>query len=105
MQVVVSLERALEDYSRTLVDLSTTMESISLDTQSTEKLLVEGVAAASSALSGTSLRGLAHRLGLPGDFVAVFRDTRIRFGSVPANILINLSRTIDVKTQYFIAYL
>ena len=89
----------------TLVDLSTTMESISLDTQSTDKLLVEGVAAISSALSGTGLRDLARRLELPRDFVAGFRDVKIRLGSVPASILINLARTIDVKTHYFIAYL
>lgn len=74
-----------------------------------EELLVaehrEGVALVHAALSGPRLKDLAHRLGLPRDFVAGFRDAKIRLGSVPSNVLLNLARAIDVKTQYFIAYL
>ena len=65
----------------------------------------EGVAAVTAALSGTGLRDLARRLDLPRDFIAGFRDARVRLGSVPANVLLNLARAMDVKTQYFVVYL
>ena len=35
----------------------------------------------------------------------VFADARVRLGSVPASVLFNLARAIDVKTQHFIAHL
>ncbi len=65
----------------------------------------ERVAKVGAALSGPGLRDLARRLELPRDFVAGFRDARIRLGSVPSSVLLNLARAIDVKIQYFIAYL
>jgi len=65
----------------------------------------EGVALVHAALSGSGLRNLAHRLGLPRDFVAGFRDAKVRLGSVPSNVLLNLAQAIDVKIQYLIAYL
>ena len=58
-----------------------------------------------SALSGQALQDLARNLKLPRDFVVGFRDARIRLGSVPSNVLLNLARAIDVKIQYLIAYL
>ena len=67
--------------------------------------LGEGVDIVRVALSGPGLRDLAHRLELPRDFVAGFRDARVRLGSVPSSVLLNLARSIDVKVQYFISYL
>ena len=89
----------------TLIDLSTSAESIPLETESTDEMLAKKVAAVRAPLSGARLRDLAQRLGLPRDFISSFRDARIRMGSVPANILINLAREIDVNTHHLIAYL
>ena len=89
----------------TMVDLSTSVESIPIEAELTAELLTEGVGAVRTALSGIGLRDLARRIELPRDFISGFRDRKIRLGSVPANILINLARAIDVKVQYFIAYL
>jgi hypothetical protein len=88
-----------------LVDLSTAVDPIPLEPAPQGEVLAEGVATVRSALSGPGLRELARRLGLPRDFISGFRDARIRLGSVPANLLINLAREIDAKIQYFIAYL
>ena len=65
----------------------------------------DGIAVVRAALSGQSLRDLARQLGLPRDFFAGFLDARVRLGSVPSSVLLNLARAIDVKTHYFIAYL
>ena len=89
----------------TMVDLKGVMESIPPEMDFESEKLGEGVAAVRAALSGSGLRDLARRLELPRDFVAGFRDARVRLGSVPASILLNLARAIDVKTQYFIAHL
>ena len=70
-----------------------------------DEMVGEGVAAVAAVLSGSDLRDLARRLELPRDFVAGFRNARVRLGSVPANVLLNLARAMDVKTQYFVAYL
>ena len=67
--------------------------------------LREGVAQVQAALSGPGLRDLARKLGLPRDFVAGFRDARVRLGSVPSSVLLNLARTIGARIQYFVAYL
>ena len=70
-----------------------------------DAMVGEGVAAVADALSGSGLRDLARRLELPRDFIAGFRDARVRLGSVPANVLLNLARAMDVKIQYFVVYL
>lgn len=67
--------------------------------------LGHGIAIVSAALSGNGLRALARRLELPRDFLAGFRDARMRLGSVPPNVLLGLSSAIDVKIQFLIAYL
>ena len=89
----------------TMVDLANAVGSTRGEEELEDEKLGEGVAQVRAALSGLGLRDLARRLELPRDFVAGFRDARIRPGSVPANVLLNLARAIDVKTQYFIAYL
>ena len=70
-----------------------------------DQMVGEGVAAVAAALSGSGLRDLARRLEMPRDFIAGFRDARVRLGSVPANVLLNLARAMDVKIQYFVVYL
>ena len=89
----------------TLVDLANRIESTVEDEEPESETSGEGVASVQSALSGRALRDLAHRLELPRDFVAGFRDARVRLGSVPASVLLNLARAIDVRIQYLIAYL
>ena len=89
----------------TIVDLKGVVESISPETNLESEQFEGGVAAVRAALSGSGLRDLALRLKLPRDFVAGFRDARVRLGSVPASVLLNLARAIDVKTQHFIAHL
>lgn len=80
---------------------ATTLEQERLD----DAKVGEGVSAVAAALSGSGLRDLARRLQLPRDFIAGFRDARVRLGSVPANVLLNLAWAMDVKTQYFVVYL
>ena len=89
----------------TMVDLTNQVELTVEDVELESEALVEGVSTVQSALSGQALRDLAHHLGLPRDFVAGFRDARIRLGSVPSNVLLNMARAIDVKIQHLIAYL
>lgn len=89
----------------TLVDLKGVVEPGQPETELESVQLTDGVAAVRAALSGSGLRDLARQLELPRDFVAGFRDATVRLGSVPASILLNLARALDVKTQYFIAYL
>lgn len=88
-----------------MVDLADAQGS-NLEQEGLDDAMVgEGVAAVAAALSGSGLRDLARRLELPRDFIAGFRDARVRLGSVPANVLLNLARAMDVKTQYFVVYL
>ena len=89
----------------TMVDLAIAVGSTLEEEQLEDEKLGEGVDKVRAALSGQGLRDLARRLELPRDFVAGFRDARVRLGSVPSSVLLNLARAIDVKTQYFIAYL
>ena len=89
----------------TMVDLANAV-GLTLGEEELEgEKLVEGVAIVRAAISGPGLRDLARRLELPRDFIAGFRDARVRLGSVPSSVLLNLARAIGVKTQYFIAYL
>ena len=89
----------------TMVDLANAAGSTLGKEEFEAEGLEEGVAMVGAALSGLRLRELARRLELPRDFVAGFRDARVRLGSVPSNVLLNLARAIDVKTHYFIVYL
>ena len=89
----------------TMSDLASLVASTAEDVEQESEVLGEGVATVQSALSGQALRNLARRLELPRDFVMGFRDARIRVGSVPSSVLLNLARAIDVKIQYLIAYL
>ena len=89
----------------TMVDLANAAGSTMGEEEFEGEELGEGVATVGAALSGPGLRDLACRLELPRDFVAGFRDARVRLGSVPSTVLLNLARAIDVKTQYFIVYL
>ena len=88
-----------------MVDLANLVESTVEYVELEGEALGEGVATVRSALSGQALRDLARHLALPRDFVAGFRDARIRLGSVPSNVLLNLARAIDVNIQHLIAYL
>ena len=89
----------------TMVDLANTVGLNLADENLEDEKLGEGVAKVRAALSGPGLHDLASRLELPRDFVAGFRDARVRLGSVPSSVLLNLARAIDAKIQYFIAYL
>ena len=101
----LSLELTDLFHELTMVDLANAMGTTLGEEEPEGEQLEEGVAMVRIALSGPSLRDLARRLELPRDFVAGFRDARVRLGSVPSGVLLNLARAIDVKTQYFIAYL
>lgn len=101
--LAVELTDLFHDF--TLVDLKSTVESSQPETELESEQLTEEVAAVRAALSGSGLRDLARQLELPRDFIAGFRDARVRLGSVPASILLNLARALDVKTQHFIAHL
>ena len=89
----------------TMVDLANLVESSVADVEQESETSGEGIASVQSALSGQALRELASRLELPRDFVAGFRDGRVRLGSVPSSVLLNLARAIDVRIQYLIDYL
>ena len=85
-----------------MVDLADAAGSILEQEGLDDAMVGEGISAVGAALSGSGLRDLARRLELPRDFIAGFRDARVRLGSVPANVLLNLARAMDVKTQYFV---
>ena len=89
----------------TMVDVVNTAGSTAREEDWEGPKFGDGVAIVRAALSGPRLRDLARRLELPRDFVAGFRDARIRLGSVPSGVLLSLARAIDVKIQYLIAYL
>ena len=89
----------------TMADIANAVgEAIGTEEDEAEEL-EERIAMVGAALSGLSLRELARSLELPRDFIMGFRDARVRVGSVPSNVLLNLARAIDVKIQYFIIYL
>lgn len=102
-QLAVELTDLFHDLA--IADLSAAAELMPLELKPTNAFLADGLAAVSAALSGDGLRSLARELGLPRDFVAGFRDVKVRLGSVPASVLTNLARAIEVRTQYLIAYL
>lgn len=57
-----------------------------------------------TALSGDRLISLARTLGLPRDFIAGFRDARVRAGTIPLGVLSYLSRAADVRVHHILAY-
>lgn len=57
-----------------------------------------------TALSGDRLISLARTLGLPRDFIAGFRDTRVRAGTIPLGVLSYLSRAAGVHVHHILAY-
>ena len=89
----------------TMADVANAAGSILGEEHIASKEVSEGLTKVQAALSREGLRDLARRLELPRDFVAGFRDARVRLGSVPSSVVLNLARAIDVKTQYFVAYL
>ena len=107
MQQFPELALELTDlfHELTMADLANLIESTVEDVELESEALGEGVATVRSALSGQALRDLSRHLGLPRDFVVGFRDARIRLGSMPSNVLLNLARAIDVRIQYLVAYL
>ena len=88
-----------------LVDLSTAVDGVPFETNPADVGAQQSAAAVMSALSGTNLRGLAQDLGLPRDFVAGFRDRKIRLGSIPGALLGNLARTAKVGVHQLIYHL
>ena len=89
----------------TLGDLAILVEPAGPDIELESEALGQGVVKVQSALSGKALRDLARRLRLPRDFFVGFRDARVRLGSVPSGVLLNLAHAIDVRIQHLIAYL
>ena len=66
-----------------------------------DAMVGEGVAAVAAALSGSGLRDLARRLELPRDFIGGFRDARVRLGSVPSSVVLNLARAYRCEDPIF----
>lgn len=88
-----------------LDDLARAIET-STHVDEMESLVVrDSIATVHEALSGEKVINLAHELELPRDFFSGFRESRVRLGSVPANVLLNLAKAINVKIQYLIAYM
>ena len=61
--------------------------------------------AALAALSGSRLRAVAERLGLPRAFVAGFRDQRIEFTTIPGRFLVNFAHALGVRTDQLVSHL
>ena len=83
MQRYPSLALDLTDlfHEFTMVDLENVVGSTMGEVELEGDELGEGLAVVQAALSGQALRDLARQLGLPRDFVAGFRDARVRLGS------------------------
>ena len=88
-----------------LVDLSVAVDRMPLETKLADESSQQSTTVVMNALSGTNLRGLAQSLGLPRDFVAGFRDRKIRLGSIPGAVVGNLARTARVSIHQLIDHL
>lgn len=88
-----------------LVDLSVAVDRMPLETKSADESSQQSTTVVMNALSGTNLRGLAKSLGLPRDFIAGFRDRKIRLGSIPGAVVGNLARTTRVSIHQLIDHL
>lgn len=88
-----------------MVDLSAQADGMQLETKSAFEAADQNLAVVARALSGAQLRDLAQELGLPRDFIAGFRDRKIRLGSIPGNLLTNLAQSASVSVHHMIGYL
>lgn len=88
-----------------MVDVSAAADGMQLETKSTVDISQQYKATAATALSGKNLRYLTQNLGLPRDFIAGFRDRKIRLGSVPGTLLTNLARSASVSSHQLVNYL
>lgn len=87
-----------------LMDLSSAVDGIQLETKSMVDPAQQDVAFVSNALSGSNLRSLAEKLGLPRDYIAGFRDRKFRLGSIPGTLLANLAKSASISVHQLITY-
>lgn len=87
-----------------MVDLANKV-GVNAESESTATVSAQSGQVVANALSGSCLRELANDLGMPRDFVAGFRDRKIRFGSIPGSVLLKLSRVAKVNLHLMIEYL
>lgn len=88
-----------------MVDLSAATDELQLETKFEVETSRQKLAIVTKALSGENLRNLARELGLPRDFIAGFRDRKIRLGSIPGTVLKSLAQISKVGTNQLIIYL
>lgn len=88
-----------------MVDLSAAADGMQLNTKSVVESSPQSAASVASTLSGVNLRKLAQKLELPRDYIAGFRDRKIRLGSIPGALLINLARSASVNVHQLIKHL
>ncbi|MEM9374630.1 MAG: hypothetical protein AAGA72_00310 [Pseudomonadota bacterium] len=88
----------------TLAEARAGAEEVRFETKSAQPQMV-AVGKLQAAFSNEGIRELAKQIGLPRDFLAGFRDRRIRFGSTPEPVLSGLSRMIGVRLHDFVRYL
>lgn len=88
-----------------LVDLSVAVDHMPMEKKSATDISQQSTSVVMDALSGPNLRGLAQNLGLPRDFVAGFRDRKIRLGSIPGTVVGKLARTARVSINQLIDHL
>lgn len=88
-----------------MVDLSAAVDGVPLETKSAVETYQQNSVAVATALSGANLRDMAQKLGLPRDFVAGFRDRKIRPGSIPGTLLTNFARSANVSIHQLINHL
>ena len=86
-----------------MVDLSAA-DGMQLNTKSVVENSQQSETSVASALSGVNLRKLAQKLGLPRDYIAGFRDRKVRLGSIPGALLINLARSASVSVHQMIKH-
>lgn len=87
-----------------LVDLSTAVGEIQLETKSAVASSQQDVVHVTNALSGKNLRDLAKKLGLPRDYIAGFRDRKFRLGSIPGTLLVNIAQSADISVHKLVLY-
>ncbi len=88
-----------------LVDLIAAADGIELETKSAVVSSQQDVVFVANALSGSNLRNLAKKLGLPRDYIAGFRDRKFRLGSVPGALLTKLARSASVNIHQLMNHL
>jgi len=88
-----------------LVDLSSEVEGGQLETKSVIQDSMQETTDVASVLSGNQLRDLAKNLALPRDFIAGFRDRKIRPGSIPGVVLVAVARSADIFVHQLVRHL